>query len=209
MVLTKFLSTLWFICGSTCVSFTVLREMSVLSDEIMARGNLAPDDNRPANLALLRLGNNFEFSQVKLVLTLREHIRVRAENRLEHGDDIFLYTLLSCQTCRATRPYDYVYAMLGMFAVGSVKPDYTKSVKEVYLEAILSGSMEQFDKILQFPIDYGHGYQSGYELPSWIPDPATSHESIARIGLQKREKPLLHSTKVSATRFIEPDAINI
>jgi hypothetical protein len=68
----------------------------------------------------------------------------------------------------ATDPRDKLYSLLGIRDLG-IQPDYSKSVEEVYTDAIavlMQGV--SLDKVLSLS---GRGfYESRFSLPSWVPD---------------------------------------
>ncbi|KAF5667263.1 Heterokaryon incompatibility protein [Fusarium heterosporum] len=73
---------------------------------------------------------------------------------------------------QATDPRDHVFGLLGLISL-PIKPDYTKSVKEVYKDyckAILKEQEEQASEHLAFMRDGGSGvFDDPLDLPSWAP----------------------------------------
>ncbi|KAM0354955.1 hypothetical protein ACHAPU_000796 [Fusarium lateritium] len=73
---------------------------------------------------------------------------------------------------RATDPRDHVFGLLGLSSL-PIKPDYAKSVREVYkdyCQAILDGREERISECLVFLRDGGSGvFDDPLDLPSWAP----------------------------------------
>ncbi|KAI1469677.1 heterokaryon incompatibility protein-domain-containing protein [Daldinia caldariorum] len=69
----------------------------------------------------------------------------------------------------ATDPRDFVYAMLSLTA-SNIQPDYTKSVKAVYLDAVLSDGITQCLPSCLAYSGSGYGYKNYNGIPSWLPD---------------------------------------
>ncbi|KAF4998689.1 hypothetical protein FGRMN_3015 [Fusarium graminum] len=73
---------------------------------------------------------------------------------------------------QATDPRDHIFGLLGLVSL-PIKPDYTKSVREVYIDycqAILKEQAEQVSEHLAFMRDGGSGvFEHPLDLPSWAP----------------------------------------
>ncbi|KAF2629366.1 hypothetical protein BU25DRAFT_409267 [Macroventuria anomochaeta] len=88
---------------------------------------------------------------------------------------------------QATDPRDKVYGLLGLLPTritSYLKPDYSKSVEEVYTDLAISllRSCSRLDEVLSWC-----AFTEGSTLPSWVPDWTTSHQRNHLQWLRKRE----------------------
>ncbi|KAI1735702.1 hypothetical protein F4680DRAFT_296058 [Xylaria scruposa] len=155
----------------------------------------------------LRCGNYLRHRSVTEVMLLRTYAQ-ETEHREKYDDDIFSRAILASMDRSATRPHDYVYSMLGIFPTTNIKPDYTKSMTEVYIEAMFSSSRPDYDHYLEHHFEYEYGHRNVHGLPSWVPDLGT-RDRKSFFARDDDAKPLLHSNKIGRTRFTEPDTLSV
>ncbi|KAI1406814.1 heterokaryon incompatibility protein-domain-containing protein [Hypoxylon sp. FL1857] len=178
MTLARSPSAHWFICGHIFITF---EEMVVFDDLLPAIFKLPlPDSTRhaPHNVDVWG-GLSTDASRAYLSvhgLNMAKSMKSlipRESSRRAGAMSLSVNLLHTCIqmafSTSATDPRDMVYAVLGLI-YSKITPDYTKSVREVYLDAILSdGIAKTAGKCLQMS---GRGYNLGndHNLPSWVPD---------------------------------------
>jgi hypothetical protein len=95
----------------------------------------------------------------------------RAERFWKDGGDLGLYNLLSdTQYSKCEDPRDRIYAHLSMLWEGlrqRIRPDYEKSVSDVYTDSFLQSCAEYGELIL---LKLCGERSSTLSLPSWVPD---------------------------------------
>jgi hypothetical protein len=86
------------------------------------------------------------------------------------GRDLFEVILTSALGHTSSEPRDMVYALLGL-AANTIVPDYTKPVRQVYLDLVRSGTPARIDLCLVYS-GHGHGFaqENEHQLPSWMPN---------------------------------------
>ncbi|KAJ8122378.1 hypothetical protein O1611_g9857 [Lasiodiplodia mahajangana] len=216
MVLAKSPSAHWFICGTTSITFVELRRFN---DFLLYFGEQdfpwSPTDNEVGStntplLASLSQPNCgiFRIWTLSHVVSLQQ--RAYSFWKEERSASVFLEAFANAMGRSATRPHDYLYAVLGLFST-SIKPDYNKSVKEVYLEAFLSCPGDLFHLSLELS---GRGFNDTNEhnIPSWLPD-------LSKIGSRgvdylfedtnESRKPLLDINTISQARIIADDILRV
>ncbi|KAI0845118.1 heterokaryon incompatibility protein-domain-containing protein [Daldinia vernicosa] len=127
-------------------------------------------------------------------------------NKHNLSDSVFLFGKIAVVGLHtsATDPRDMVYAVLSIVS-SDIIPDYTKSVRDVYLDALLRDAMEDtVGAYLQFS-GLGHNMENEHDLPSWLPDLTKStswHDPSFKIGQLSRPKLL------EGVRLREPEMVN-
>ena len=98
--------------------------------------------------------------------------RIRQIDRLRDSDMLahtgFIATLEQGRGSKATDVRDKVYGMLGMSHV-TIRPDYSKSVREVYTEASAASAMLDEEQLISLFCCVDHP-DSVENLPSWVVD---------------------------------------
>ncbi|OTB06549.1 hypothetical protein M426DRAFT_258867 [Hypoxylon sp. CI-4A] len=88
---------------------------------------------------------------------------------------LFSHVIRIALVTSASNPRDFVYGVLGLVDT-TIKPDYQKSVRDIYLEAFLHDAELNVEICLLFS---GSGIKSpdSHLLPSWLPDLSKLHQN--------------------------------
>jgi hypothetical protein len=183
MVLARSSRALWFVWGKRRTNFAAL---------VAFTGFLGAFQAMPAEF--LKEHGIQETAEVRLIQLLPwgpcfmgfHHVKEMREIRKSQQSDIeivpqantnsfvsqdhFKAILYNSMGRSASDPRDMVYALLGI-AINSIVPDYTKSVREVYLDHFRSDIPARMDICLRSSGNGRHHAQANeHQLPSWMPD---------------------------------------
>ncbi|KAJ3578662.1 hypothetical protein NPX13_g1904 [Xylaria arbuscula] len=170
MALAQSPSTHWFICGS---AFATFAEMFLFHSFIEALKEANPpalseySSRSTERRTWWRLVGSpvYRMSALQMVKKMKRIARCQPS-----GDHlpIFDVAVLMGTCCSATLPQDLVYATLAIAQESSIVPDYTKSIKEVYLDAAKLSVSTGLTTFLQ---NSSHVLNDDniHDLPSWLP----------------------------------------
>lgn len=155
-------------CGSSSVmlsTFTIA--LHRLIDYTLRKGTPGSADLAPP----LEIG----FRSALVLEQIRRYLQTKAD-----GMDLF-YLLTNLRYFQASDHRDKIYALLGIATnVGSIIPDYTKSVIQVYKEAV-KHCIEQDQSLRVLCLSRS---VRNYELPSWVPDWSCKQQEFPRLLAQ-------------------------
>jgi hypothetical protein len=155
---------------NVCTMFNILSQ--ALIDERANKPDFVPTHiwykfNPPKYTGFISLGNILRFGTANLLYS-RKAKEDDAEEQRQLDVNLAQYASL----LQATDPRDHVYGLLGLSSL-PIKPDYTKNVREVYVNycrAILDAQDRKTKKDLVFLQDGGAGvFDDSLDLPSWAP----------------------------------------
>ncbi|KAI2776563.1 heterokaryon incompatibility protein-domain-containing protein [Daldinia loculata] len=235
MALAKIPIIHWFICGHDSVNFTQLALFDAWILFIFkAEFELALDIFtvgsrmvwRLVHLAVQDLIANTLFELEAIETFMEIDGRDKLVDRIVRGDPLFSlahllegpgHADLSRSTCLfdkvqvagirtfATDPRDMVYSVLDL-SYTDIVPDYTKSVREVYLNVVGNEATRLAGSYLQLS---GRAYniENEHNLPSWLPD-FTNQATCAYISITYRPKLLKGFKLLEGIKFREPEIVN-
>lgn len=154
----------WFISGGACATFAEIKMFDSFLRSIRETSLPLPDGYGPRSWEMgswfyLSQTSDYQIQEMKIIEALKHDAILT----------VFVAACIVSQKCSATLPHDFVYAVLGMVPRHDIKPDYRKSVKEVYLNAAVHFVGKWFNLLLELS---GRGFtiENEYNLPSWLPD---------------------------------------
>ncbi|KAM0215364.1 hypothetical protein ACHAQD_002636 [Fusarium lateritium] len=173
-------STLFYITPNMSIEYSTLMDVytmfNILSQTLIHeranKPNFVPIHiwymfNPPRYTGFLSLGNILRFGNACLLYS-----RKAKENDAEEQRQIDIKLAQYGSLLQATDRRDHVYGLLGLSSL-PIKPDYTKNVREVYVDychAILDAQDGKTKKDLVFLQDGGVGvFDNSLDLPSWAP----------------------------------------
>ncbi|KAI1799445.1 heterokaryon incompatibility protein-domain-containing protein [Daldinia bambusicola] len=150
-----------FICGTESIS---RRALDLFGDFLQAC--------RQSSHQCLEIHNHNEYV-IRGFLSNIAALKLPTEDNLRALDScrgwLVKHICTASLKASATDPRDFVYAMLSL-AENNIQPDYTKSVKAVYLDAVLSDGITRCLEWCLYFSGRGYGHENYYDVPSWIPD---------------------------------------
>ncbi|KAI1480266.1 heterokaryon incompatibility protein-domain-containing protein [Daldinia eschscholtzii] len=170
----------WFICGAESVPQPIFMNFRLLL--LHCRGPKPPNIHvRNANEALVwdflsdnRLSGLPLFD---LVWTFWKKIDFDERHLVDKMSQFAL-------RASATNPRDFVYAIIGLMP-NTIKPDYSKPVNDVYLDAVMNDGIAQcFLPCLEYS-GCGYDYINNYNVPSWLPDFSKLHTNSMLVPNKK------------------------
>ncbi|KAI1132606.1 heterokaryon incompatibility protein-domain-containing protein [Nemania abortiva] len=184
MVLAKSHWAHWFVCGDASATFAEVYKYHHFMGGIGETIFPAVDGYRAVSpdQALWKefTKTMSELRGIDMVVALGKLIRPPDDEPML---PVFEVAITIATYCSATLPHDFIYALLGIVPQYNIKMDYTKPVKEVYLDAIAAS----LNKTWLYLDLSGHGFNATNEhgLPSWVPDLT----QLSRVGFRDaREK---------------------
>ncbi|KAI0890563.1 heterokaryon incompatibility protein-domain-containing protein [Annulohypoxylon maeteangense] len=174
MALARSSEDLWLICGSNYVTYKEVKAFFSLF--LSVSGRLIPETTRYGSPKTteqiwntVTRPSSIDWMPTKM-LSFIERLQTDMPNHSAISRDGFWKHVISASVlASATDPRDMVYAVLGLVH-NSIIPDYSKSTRQVYLDAILNDGIKETVGIsLQFS---GRGYkiENDDEFPSWLPN---------------------------------------
>lgn len=155
---------------NTCTMFDILSQ--TLTDERTNKPDFVPTHiwymfNPPKHTGFISLRNILRFGTAKVLYS-----RKAEEDDVDEQRQIDITLAQYASLLQATDPRDHVYGLLGLSSL-PIKPDYTKEVREVYVDycrAILDKQDGKTKKDLVFLRDGGAGvFDDSLNIPSWAP----------------------------------------
>ncbi|KAI0147133.1 heterokaryon incompatibility protein-domain-containing protein [Xylariaceae sp. FL1272] len=173
IVLSQSPMTHWFICGNESALFA---DLLLFSWFIRSFARVTPPAlceygaRSTERMIWCHLSTNplvYQLPALLIISRLTNHAEVLPGVEFS----VFQAAIEIARCGSATLPHDYVYAALGMVKNSKVLPDYTKSVKEVYLGGAKLSVGTQPSLFLR---NSGKILNSSneYDLPSWLPNVA-------------------------------------
>ncbi|KAI1447743.1 heterokaryon incompatibility protein-domain-containing protein [Annulohypoxylon stygium] len=173
MALARSSEDLWFVCGSSFVTYKEVMDFFSCLDVLA--GRRLPK----ARVEYMKIMKHIWTAGKSPVMISRISIemfsvleRLQSDMRnhsAEPNRALWRHIISTSAIASATDPRDMVYAVLGLVH-STIVPDYSKSVKEIYLDAVRNdGIKETMGMSLQFS-GRGYGLRNDHELPSWLPD---------------------------------------
>ncbi|KAI6084295.1 hypothetical protein F4821DRAFT_243118 [Hypoxylon rubiginosum] len=166
MALARKPSAHWFMCGAELISDNQLRLFQIFL-ELFRGPNLPYIDihDRREDRILRWLSNPSLFN-----VPTEDAVRL-VQKQIDRSREGCLVECIcfSAFGASATNPRDFVYALIGMVP-NRVQPDYNKSTRDVYIDAILSDGIVECLPFLLMLSGLGYAYENDHNLPSWLPD---------------------------------------
>ncbi|WZH46924.1 heterokaryon incompatibility protein-domain-containing protein [Fusarium acuminatum] len=133
---------------NTCTMFNILSQ--TLSHERANKPDFVPTHiwymfNPPRYTGFISLGNILRFGNASMLYS-----RKSKEEDLEEQRQIDIHLAQYASLLQATDPRDHVYGLLGLSSL-PIKPDYTKSVTEVYTDYLFDEKLSLIDIVLRLP----------------------------------------------------------
>ncbi|KAI1456695.1 heterokaryon incompatibility protein-domain-containing protein [Annulohypoxylon moriforme] len=167
MALARSASAHLYICGNERINRLTLQTLSSIL-QVLRRSNLSDSDLHESQECAVWdcVSNSIIFSKLPTDGVLW-YVAVTAANPSERKLIDLIYH--SAFNALATDPRDFVYALISL-ANNSIELDHKKSVKDVYIDAILSDGITNCVSTCLSHSGSGYGLKNGHKLPSWVPD---------------------------------------
>ncbi|KAH6659958.1 heterokaryon incompatibility protein-domain-containing protein [Truncatella angustata] len=180
---------------------------------------LDPSLNKPDNMepAIWKMLSSRQYSEAVMGLQSVLHIWAIRERKNTQG-----WALTnSLRNHESTDPRDKLYGCLGITGL-NIAPDYSKSVKDVYIEAASALMQESFESLLLLSIREGKkdSTREPLDIPSWAPNWAKSapgtysanHSFMASKGCPTNSEPVilnysLHCTGVLCEEVVAVESV--
>ncbi|KAI0856665.1 heterokaryon incompatibility protein-domain-containing protein [Xylaria cubensis] len=153
----------WFICGNAYATFAEISVFdsflrSIRKTPFPSLDGYGPNSRERASWLSLSQGSEYQIPGMPTIEALKQDDRY----------SVFIIACVVSQKCSATLPHDFLYAVMGIVPHHDIKPDYSKSVKEVYRDAVRFIG-QGFNLLVELS---GRGFntENEYGLPSWLPD---------------------------------------
>ncbi|KAI0895017.1 heterokaryon incompatibility protein-domain-containing protein [Annulohypoxylon nitens] len=175
LALAKSPKDLWIICGSKFLSYEKLKAFFSFFHSVTWKHppeTTQHDHTKLTKKQWLAMANPAILRRIIVdrLLSFVEHLKDDIQNdSIVPHTTLWKHVISASLIASATDPRDMVYAVLGLVPNNMI-PDYNKSVRQIYLDAVLHDGISKAVNIsLQFS---GRGYNIGNknELPSWLPD---------------------------------------
>ncbi|KAK6954802.1 hypothetical protein Daesc_004771 [Daldinia eschscholtzii] len=192
----------WFICGAESICATVFRGFQGFLSACSEPKCSKPRVNNANEALILSFLSDSRFSGLLYI-----GIAWSFRSKLESGERSLVYNIsrLAFQTS-VTDPRDFVYAIISLMP-NTIQPDYSKSVKDVYLDAVLSDGITRcILPCLKFS-GYGYGYINNNSVPSWLPDFSKLGTSV--ILEADSDRSFLHNIELEPPEITQPSTLRI
>lgn len=201
----------WFICGDTSATF---QELKTFNNVLISIGETPfPEPDGDQSPSSERDSWNI-ISKISSYYALRIKIINHLKGQSQKAPEITpmpLYTIacVVAYSCSTSRPHDFVYGMLGIFPDSNIEPDYGRTVREVYINALLSAATVDWDYYL-LVAGRGFGVMNYHNLPSWVPDlTRLRRKGAGFVDTRLKQTPLLGNRLTSQPRVLEDDTLCI
>ncbi|KAI0533165.1 heterokaryon incompatibility protein-domain-containing protein [Xylaria digitata] len=206
-VLAKSQWTHWCICGTASATFAELQQFNSFLEYI--RSTTLPKSNKYEHQSAERASWNYlwVYEDSIAALGLLPELRKRSGTEPESP---FYEACFAGIIRSATLPHDYIYAIIGIFPSRSIQPDYSKPVRDVYLDCFysdLSININNFDFWLQLSRRGWNINNERNHLPSWLPDISNLKEIATFLDTRVEPKSLLDDSRILPAEILTGDIL--
>ncbi|KAH0556412.1 hypothetical protein GP486_005667 [Trichoglossum hirsutum] len=190
---------LWLMSGLQTLDYSCLVDVSIPCAALRV-GLVAKPDFLSNSLWTMLSGGALGWSHIIYIEQLRKNLKSPDPQERRHCFDLIWSTL----KLQATDPRDKIFGLLGI-CNSDITPDYTKSVREVYVEFGKEYIRSQRNLKLLSHAGLGFHTENQFNLPSWVPDfqslssPSSSESNVTGFGAGRR----ITSTKALPMPFTD------
>ncbi|KAI0102435.1 HET-domain-containing protein [Nemania sp. FL0031] len=199
-VLAKSPWTHWFICGHESITFAELDRYANFVEGIR---DLPLPPGHQENLTREMMNSpTYNMERFRAARVVRRVLPTLA--RIQHRaqlQSLFNIFVMMAMHRTATNPRDMIYGMMGMVPSYSIKPDYGKPVKEVFIEAFSSCPRIPVGFCLQCS-SCGSRSDNKHSLPSWLPNLSELWQRNIELFIDFREERV---SLLGSPRVLEPE----
>ncbi|KAI1139680.1 heterokaryon incompatibility protein-domain-containing protein [Hypoxylon sp. FL0543] len=203
IVLAKPLEAHWYICGDESMCHLELHALQGLLG-ILRDSNLPGSDVQGSQKRELwsYISNHLGFNLFERRIRWLATLSALNPRRLRLVDAIHF----SAYGAFATDARDFVYAVISL-ADSNIEPDYNKSVRDVYLDAVLSDGITNCVSTCLRHSGSGYGLENNRMLPSWLAD--FSNLRIENVTSWIARKAFMSGIDLNPPEVVQRDTLRI